>query len=232
MEEKLADKTARLSTLSRHLVEAQEDARRRLSRELHDHTSPNLAAININLGLIDKALTTLGAARLKEQIADTIALVEDTNSSIREISADLRSPVLDHAGLCAAMEAYGNHYQRRTGIEVNVTCPSQVKRLDPTLESMLFRVFQEALTNTLKHANATAVTVSMLHENEAVELIIADDGDGFSMANPAPAVGAEATGDVGMGMITMLETIELIGGSLRIDSVHGAGVHIVVRVPL
>ncbi len=225
MESGLATASRRLLELSRHLVEAQEDARRRLSGELHDHTSPNLAAIKINLGMIIAALPPDTPPECTDRLADTVALLEDTDVSIREICADLRSPILDYAGLPAAMEEYAHRYASRTGIQVRVHCSNGETRLAPALESLLFRIFQEALTNSLKHAKAQLITVAVDFDASPIVLTIDDDGIGFDTA----MVESNATVS-GMGLLNMREMAEFAGGQMMIESRTGHGTRINVSI--
>ncbi|MDP1524953.1 MAG: PAS domain S-box protein [Rhodocyclaceae bacterium] len=225
MESGLATASRRLLELSRHLVEAQEDARRRLSGELHDHTSPNLAAIKINLGMITTALPPDAPSECVDRLADTIALIEDTDVSIREICADLRSPILDYAGLPAAMEEYAHRYASRTGILVHVHCSNRETRLAPALESLLFRIFQEALTNSLKHAKARHINVAIDFDAIPILLTIDDDGIGFDIAS------VESKASVsGMGLLNMREMAEFAGGQMIIESHPGQGTRINVSI--
>lgn len=225
MEKELGAASRRLSELSQHLVEAQEDTRRRLSGELHDRTSPNLAAIQINLGMLGAALPQQSSPEIAERLADTLALVEDTDASIREICADLRSPVLDYAGLAAAMEGYAFRYASRTGIAVAVDCAGGATRLAPALESLLFRIFQEALTNSLKHARAQSIKVRLDLDARPLALSIDDDGVGFDPERVG--TGANAPG---LGLLNMREMAEFAGGYLLIHSQPGAGTRIEVSI--
>ena len=224
MEKELAATSRRLSELSHHLVEVQEDTRRRLAGELHDRTSPNLAAIQINLGIIATALPQ-DPPELVERLADTRALIEDADNSIRDISADLRSPLLDYAGLAAAVEAYAARFTQRTGIPVEFGCENGATRLAPALESLLFRIFQEALTNILKHARARSIKIMLNLDDSQVTLTVADDGVGFDLER----VESGAT-QTGMGLLNMHEMAEFAGGTLRIDSHPGQGTRIEVRI--
>lgn len=225
METGLAMASRRLLELSRHLVEAQEDARRRLSGELHDHTSPNLAAIKINLGMITSTLPPCAPPECGERLADTVALLEDTDISIREICADLRSQILDYAGLHAAMEEQARRYASRTGIMVRVHCSNGETRLAPALESLLFRIFQEALTNSLKHAKARLINVAVDFDAIPIILTIDDDGIGF---DPDQIVSGATTS--GMGLLNMREMAEFAGGQMTIESRPGQGTRINVSI--
>ena len=222
IERDLAASYRRIKDLSRHMVDVQEDERRRLSGELHDRTSPNLAAIQINLGIL-AALPPEEAAEHGERIEDTRALVADTDASIREISAELRPPLLDYAGLGAALEGYARQFARRTGIAVKVDCVDADARLAPAVESLLFRIFQEALTNCAKHARAKSVAVTLNCACRPIVPTIADDGVGF---DPAP----DGSGRKGLGLLNMREMAEFAGGRCVIASQPGKGTRIEVKV--
>lgn len=209
---------------SRHLVAAQEEARRRLSAELHDRTSPNLAAISINLNILATELSPEHATDVAERLEDTRALIEDTSASIREISADLRPPLLDYAGLCPALEGYAQQFSRRTGIAVKLECANHDARHAPDLESLLFRIFQEALTNCAKHAHATSVMVTLNHGGRPIVLTVADNGAGFDPEQLGKA------GRPGLGLINMREMAEVADGRFIIESAPGKGTRIHVEI--
>lgn len=216
---------ARMSALSRHLVELQEGARRRLAGELHDRTSPNLAAIGINLDVMAATLLSEGSPKLAARLDDTRALIEDTTASIREICADLRPPVLDYAGLLAALESYANQFSRRTGISVQVECAHPVVRLSSELESTLFRIAQEALTNCAKHSRATSIRVALDQTGRFIVLTVADNGIGFD-----PDMLRTAMHPGGLGTITMKELTEFSGGTFTLESSSGNGTRIRVEI--
>ncbi len=218
---------ARMEELSRHLVTLQEGSRRRLSGELHDRTSPNLAAIRINLDILAAALPAHQASDLHARLEDTRALIEDTAASIREICSDLRPAVLDYAGLPAALDSYAHQFSRRTGIVVRVDCHGCAARLPPDLETVFFRVAQEGLTNCAKHARAERVNLSLRQSGGKVVLNVTDDGVGFASARP----GTSAQGS-GLGIVIMRELVEFSGGRFALESRPGNGTHIHVEIEI
>ncbi|MDP3540305.1 MAG: PAS domain S-box protein [Azonexus sp.] len=223
-EDELRNQAARIEAMSRHQIEAQEEMRRRLSADLHDRTSPNLAAISINLGILANECSNCVTLNAAARIEDTTALVDDTVASIREISAELRPPLLDYAGLIPAMESYAQQFRRRTGIEVRLKRPVTHLSLEVNLESTLFRIFQEALTNGAKHSHATRLDVSLTQEQHTLTLSIADNGIGFDAA----LVGIAPFGS-GLGLINMKEMAEFAGGTFTVTSQPGKGTHIHVQ---
>lgn len=214
-----------LEAMSRHLVATQEDIRRRLSADLHDRTSPNLAAISINLGILATELAARNSAGITARIEDTRALIEDTAASIREISSELRPPLLDYAGLLPAVENLLDDFSRRTGIAAQIHCESRQIRPRTELEIVLFRIIKEALTNCAKHSHATQVDITLVQSVDAISLTITDNGIGLATKNlkqEAP------TG--GLGLINIKEAAEFAGGTFLIDSQPGKGVRIHVTI--
>ena len=215
----------RSETLSRRLVAVQEDERRRLAGTLHDMVSPNLAAIKINLGIIYARLPREILAQLETRLADTQALLDDTTASIRDISADYRPALLDYAGLVSAVESYVDRFSSRSGIRVTLNTRETDLRLPPDVESLLFRIVQEALTNCVKHAGAHQVQIDIEHDARHARLTIADDGIGF-----APEELGHEGHAPGLGLLTMRERAEFAGGQFHISSTRGAGTCIEVTI--
>lgn len=225
-EQRRLNLSARIEELSRGLVQAQEDARRRFSGELHDRTSPNLAALRINLDMIATATPQARSTdAYAHRIEDTRALIDDTTASIREICAGLHPVTLDAGGLLAAVRSFAHQLASRTGLRVNIDCPHGDVRLAPQLELALFRILQEAMTNCAKHARAKAVVVKLQFADDPMQVSVTDDGVGFD----ADSVLQGAT-RVGLGLLNMRETAEFVGGRLRIQSVPGAGTQVSVQI--
>ncbi len=220
-----AQQAAKLEAMSRHLVATQEDIRRRLSADLHDRTSPNLAAISINLGILATELASRDSAEITARVEDTRALIEDTAASIREISSELRPQLLDYAGLLPAIENHGEEFSRRTGIKLDILCTNRQLRPSREHEPILFRIFKEALTNCAKHSQATQVEIALTQTRNAIEMLIADNGIGI---NPHQQKPDKPNG--GLGLINMREAAEFAGGTFSVDSQPGKGTRIHVRI--
>lgn len=227
LEEARARDARKLAELSRRLVAVQEQERRRLALELHDVVSPNLAAIQLNLGLVSAELDEHAPAPLRNRLADSRVLLRETGESLREICANLRPAVLDYAGLFPALDGYGHEFSSRTGIAVRVNGTHTAVRLPADVESLLFRIAQEALTNCAKHAGASSVTVDLAQDGQEVTMTIADDGVGFE-----PSLIGQAGHKPGLGLLTMRERAEFAGGSFDIASHPGEGSCIRVAIPL
>lgn len=216
----------RMADLSHHLVIVQESACRRLAGELHGRTSPNLASIGVHLDIMDACVAEGDIASLASRLGDVRALIEDTTASIREISSNLRPPVLDYAGLAQALTSYIKQFQRRTGIATRLVCNHPEIRLAAETESLLFRIVQESLTNCAKHSRAKNIVVSLNLENAPFSLSICDDGIGFD-----PDSLGKTTYTGGLGILTMREMAEFSGGTCTILSVPGGGTRIEVEIP-
>ena len=223
MENERLEFSMRLDNLSRRLVSSQEASKRQLSAVLHDQTSPNLAAIEINLNVISRLLASHQSPEVSAILDDIAALLNDTTMSIREICSELRPSLLDYAGLMPALEGYASQFSRRTGMPVRIGCNDPSARLDPDTQSLLFRIAQEAMTNCAKHAQATLIEVELNHADGETVLTVADNGKGFN----AELLGKNGA-DVGMGILNMREISEFIGGRLHIETAPGQGT--IIRV--
>jgi PAS domain S-box-containing protein len=211
---------AALRALSRRLVQAEENERRRIARELHDRVGQNLSALNINLDIL---LGRLGEGALRRRLEDSLKLVDATLQSIENVMADLRPALLDEYGLAAALAWYGEEYSQRTGIRVGVTAAEASRGLAPETAVALFRIAQEALNNAAKHSSATTIEVGLEESEGELVLSVRDDGRGF---DPAAAPRGR------WGMTTMRERAEAAGGRLVVDSAPGAGTIVRAAVPL
>ncbi len=218
--------SVRIEELSRRLVQTQEQARRRFSRELHDRTSPNLAALRINLDMIASASPEARDTQaFVDRVADTRALIEDTTLSVRDICAELHPPVLDCGGLLSVIQSYAQQFAKRTGLQVRVHCAHGEVRLAPDLELSLFRIVQEALTNCAKHADAGVIEVNLQLDSSRLVLSVTDDGIGFDLDQVA-----QARPVAGLGLLNMRETAEFAGGKFRVESGPGRGTRVCVEI--
>lgn len=218
--------TERLRALAAQLAEAEDAERQRLASELHDQVGQNLTALGINLNIIETQIPEEASAQVRFRLEDSLTLVEQTTEQIRDVMANLRPPVLDDYGLVAALTWYGEGFSRRTDIAILVEGEEPIPRLPARSENALFRIVQEALTNVIKHAQATQVSVSVDVDNQLLRLVVTDDGIGFKTERPG-----ENAGELGWGILTMSERAEAIGGSFRIESVLNQGTRVIVEVP-
>lgn len=212
---------ARLAELSRHLVEVQEHERRVLASELHDRASPNLAALKITLSNLARSLPDELRQRSEALLDDAQALLMDTTTGIREICSDLRPATLDYAGLVPALRDYAEQFGRRNGIDVRVCSDGFDAPLTPNIQSLLFRIAQEALTNCAKHASANSVRIRFQASGDMASMTIADDGVGFDPYK----LGKDGSAP-GLGLLTMRERAEFAGGHFTIRSSRDGGTEI------
>jgi len=225
LEEQRAADALHLAELSRRVVAVQEEERRRLAAELHDSTSPNLSAVALNLGTIAADLAQGASAALDSRLADTRVLLADAIASIRDACAELRPATLDYAGLLRALQGHAELFSRRTGIAVEVSSSAPDRRLAPELESTLFRITQEALTNAAKHAKASAIKIELAYAGEQTRLTISDNGVGFN-----PTGLGQADHRPGLGLLTMRERAEFAGGKFSLESEPGKGTRVSVVI--
>ncbi len=221
------DFSARLQGMTRRHAVAQESERRRLARELHDRVSSSLTAIGLSLGLVENQLPRDAADLVKERLSGISALLKETMMNAREISHDLHPAVLDYGGVVAALEDYGRNFSLHTGIDVQVIGEDREIRLPPDTEIALYRIAQEALTNCAKHAGAATVTIELYGDDEHAVFVISDDGSGFDL--PRHGGGGES---YGLGLLSMRERAEAIGGKLTLESAAGSGTRISVEIYL
>ena len=223
--EALQQYAERLRALSAQLAEVAEAERQRLARELHDQVGQRLTALGINLNIIRTQMPEEIGDAIRSRIDDSLSLVEQTTERIRDVMTDLRPPVLDDYGLVAALHWYGEQFARRTGIAVAIEGEELVPRLAARVESALFHIVQEALTNVAKHAQAKSVRVAVQVQGKMLHLVVADDGIGFDSAHMT-----ELGEGHGWGLLTMTERAEAVGGRCQIASVPGQGTRINVEV--
>jgi signal transduction histidine kinase len=204
----------------RRVIEAQELERRRLARELHDETGQALTSILLGLKAIRAAGSDEDAARAE---ADVRELVVQALQDVRRLAVELRPSALDDFGLLAALERLASTFAERSGIPTAVESTLSAERLPPELETVLYRLVQEALTNVVKHSGAERVSVLLTRRDGGVRAVVEDDGRGFSPSD----VRADA-----LGLVGMRERLALLGGTLAVESEPGAGTAVVAYVPL
>lgn len=224
-DQELAERSMHIRLLSHQLGNLKEDEMRRLSGELHDRCSPNLSALKIYCQLLSDALPAQVAGENSDILKNISALLSDTTESIREVCAELRPAVLDYAGLWPALENLVQRFTERTGINVELAQDMSGMRFERDVETRLFRLVQEALTNCAKHAHAKNVRIAFARRGTSAILTIFDDGIGFDPATLG------RNGQVGLGLLTMREGVESVGGRFSIDASNGKGTCITVELP-
>lgn len=214
-----------LRHLSRRLLSAQEDERKRISRELHDVIAQTLTGINLRLATL-KLQSAASTRNLREKIASTQRLVEKSVDIVHRFARDLRPSVLDDLGLIPALHSYIKIFTEQTGVRVAFTAFAGVEKLDGAARTVLYRVAQEALTNVARHAKASHAKVGIRRRNGAVSMEINDNGKGFQVEG---AVFAKSRNR--LGLLGMRERVEMVGGTFCVESAPARETTIRVEIP-
>ena len=209
-----------LRDLSANVVEAREEERRRIARELHDELGQRLTALKIDLATLSAQLQLPGN---DARVAGMQAMLDDTLASVRRIASDLRPPMLDDLGLSAAIEWLAQDASRRTGIAVHAHLPEQAPAVDHRVATALYRMVQEALTNVARHAQAKSVEVALQVSGDELELTVADDGVGLDER------ALQRAGS--FGLMGLRERAHMLGGQLDIGPRPGGGTRLTARLP-
>ncbi|MBL8250123.1 MAG: PAS domain S-box protein, partial [Candidatus Competibacter sp.] len=223
-ETRLAESAERLQQLSRRLLSVQEEERRALARELHDDFGQQLAALKLNLAMLERDLRDPAH---RSRLADCIQIVERARVTIQTIARQLRPAILDDLGLAEALHWYARDQAERTGcaIQVEERLPAL---LSPDLETAVFRIAQEAVNNAIRHGQARRIDIAVEVDQGKLALVIEDDGAGFD----PDARAAAGNNRSGLGLIGMSERAALLGGRFALVGRPGAGVRIEVEIPL
>jgi signal transduction histidine kinase len=203
---------AQRKVLVRRLLDAGEEERKRIARELHDETSQLLTLIQLS---IENVSTDHAEIRKAKE------LLAETQKEIHRIIYDLRPSLLDDLGLSAAVKWYAANYLTGKGLQVNLEVEDEL-RLSPEIEISTFRIYQEIVTNILRHSEAENVSIELYATDERLVLAVEDDGVGFSREK-RPG---------GAGIAGMRERAELVKGTIRFDSEPGMGTHVLLEIPL
>jgi two-component system sensor histidine kinase UhpB len=208
--------------LLQRLLVAYEEERRRIARDLHDHAGQMMTALIIQLAqLADQAEAT--GNPLVESLRQLRGLAQQALDDLRKLVHELRPAILDDLGLTAAIRWYVETYVRPAGLETEVEVQGLGERLPAEVETVAFRIVQEALTNVLRHARARHVQVRLLRRDGTLFALVRDDGVGFD-----PEEVSRRT----FGIAGMRERAELVGGGVQVLSAPGAGTTVLARLPL
>ena len=218
---------SQLRALHKRLAEIQEAERKALARELHDEVGQNLSLLAINLKILQTQIAVALATdqAVSTRLKDSQALVQQITQRIRHVMANLRPPVLDDYGVFAALEWYAARVARQTDLVIHVQGEELSPRPAAAVEHALFRITQEALTNIVKHAEATQVHITLTATDNTLQLIVADDGCGID-----PALLNGKAPQETWGLINMRERAEIIGGRFQIISGQGQGTAITIEL--
>ena len=224
----LQDANQRLRVVSKRVLSIQEDERRGISRELHDDIGQSLTALKIGLHRLAQRTNEHANGEHKELLAECLSIADTTLDKLRNLSLELRPPQLDQLGLEDALKWLVDHQRITTGIDVACQFSGLAERLPAELESVCYRITQEALNNATRHAKAHQIRIRVDLGGHLLKLAIRDDGVGFDMDTARKK--AIKTGS--LGLISMEERAQLAGGRLKIRTVPGAGTTVQVTFAL
>jgi signal transduction histidine kinase len=207
--------------LSQRLVATQEDERRNLSRELHDHVGQVLTALRMELGRIERSRSPADS-RLGTAIAESKQLVDKMFRTVRDLALGLRPSMLDDFGLRAALEWHVRDVTRRFGVDVQLNIQGKVDALPDRYQTCVYRVIQEALTNCVRHAKPHSITVDVTGHDDELDISVSDDGIGFDPARRRD----------GLGLRGIEERVKELGGVMIVTSAAGRGTTIAMHMPV
>jgi PAS domain S-box-containing protein len=225
-EEKIKVASARLRALSARLESAREEEGTRIAREIHDELGSALTSLHWDLETLEKTLVDSASGsqlqESREKIGAMIKLTSGVLQTVRRISSELRPQVLDDLGLDEAVEWQAAEFQARTGIICNCDCPLEKLNLNQAQATAVFRILQEALTNVVRHAEATRVDIEIMEELGKFVMTIVDNGRGIT--------DAEQSADESLGLLGMRERADLIGGTVDVKGIEGSGTTITITI--
>ncbi len=213
----------RLRNLSAHLRSVREEERTAIAREIHDELGQALATLLLDVLLVEEGLHD-DQLLLSEKVISMAQLVEDVIKTVHRISCDLRPTMLDDLGLAEAMEWRAKDFERRTGIPCEIAISIDTKLVAREVSTAIYRIFQETLTNVLRHSKATRVEASLVEKNRSVQLVIRDNGRGMTRE--------QINNPLSIGLAGMRERAELLGGRARIFGSSSKGTMVAVKIPL
>ncbi len=214
-----------LRHLSHQILHAQEEERKRISRELHDEITQTLVGINVHLEALGQE-ASVNPKDLKQKIARTQRLVEKSVKIVHEFARELRPTLLGDLGLIATLHSFMKDFTKRTGVRVHFTTFAGVELLDNARLTVLYRVTHSALTNVAEHAHASQVKVSIRKLPDAVLMEITDNGKSFDLERVL-----RTKRNKPLGLFSMRERVEMVGGSFAVESAPGKGTTIRARIP-
>jgi signal transduction histidine kinase len=217
---------AKLRELSAQVLSAQEDERKRISRELYDEIGQALVAVKVTIAMLK--IRAASDPAFQGHVAEAERLLERTMETVHSFARELRPAMLDHLGLQSALRAHILVFAKQTGIRTELVPHPILARLDERREEVLFRVAQEALSNVSKHSGASSAKIEFTSADDALQMEIGDDGCAFRVEEQLGA----STSKGHLGLIGMQERVRHLNGSFAIESVSGNGTRVRVRIPL
>jgi two-component system, NarL family, sensor kinase len=224
--DRLAQGEKRFRLISQGILRIQEAERGRISRELHDGVGQSLTALKMQLELLERAVPPDQEA-LRSRLVELTRIADRSLQDVRQLSRLLRPQMLDELGLVPTLRWLARSVQEGTGLGVQLSVEGIDERLDPDLETIVYRLVQEALTNVAKHAQAPSAHVRLRRGRDRLLLSVRDEGRGFD-----PGQALEAGDTRGGGLRGMRDRVDLFGGRFELHSTAGAGTSVEVQLPL
>jgi signal transduction histidine kinase len=216
----------RLQQMSRQILTVQEEERKRISRELHDVIAQALVGINVHVAALAQEATGI-FGKLSKKIIRIQGLVENSVDIVHQFARELRPTVLDDLGLVPALQALMKRYMQETGIRSSLKVHPEIEQSSIAIRTALYRVAQEAFTNIARHAKASKAGVTIQCLNKIILMEIKDNGQGFQINSNTSAKKCNR-----LGLLGMKERVEMVGGTLKIESSPGQATIILVEIPL
>ncbi len=224
-EKKLRDLNKRLRSLTTHIHLIVEDERMKIAREIHDELGQALTGLKIDLSFLQETVNeSFDRMKLDDKIKSMIDLIDLTIQTVRRISTELHPIILDKLGLTAAIEWLSEDVQKRTGIRCNFTLPAHEIILDKNISTALYRIFQESMTNVIRHSFASKVNISFVKEENQLIMKIRDNGIGIAQS--------EIDNNNSFGIFGMKERVRELKGAIKIKGQKGKGTLVTIVIPL
>ncbi|MEO8768439.1 MAG: PAS domain S-box protein [Ferruginibacter sp.] len=222
-EEKLKKSHEDLRQLATHLQDIREDERTRIAREIHDELGQQLTGLKMDISWLSKKISN-GSPEINQKMTEALKLIDETVKTVRRIATQLRPSILDDLGLISAMEWQSEEFEKRFKIKTSFVANTTTVEVESEIATGLFRIFQESLTNVLRHSKATEVKASLNSQDGLLILHIADNGIGFNAV--------ENENKKTLGLLGMKERTLIMGGTYEISSKPGNGTTVVISVPV
>ena len=219
----LIDSKEKFRRLSNQIQSIREDEKSRIAKEVHDQLGQTLTALKIDITQLEKNIPS-ELSELKSRISSITNIVDETIKNVQQISMELRPPILDAFGICEAIFWQANEYKKKLGMHFDLNCLQEHIDLEKDLQTALFRIFQESMTNVIRHANATKVQVKMNYDNKNLIFEIVDNGIGINKES--------IESHESLGLIGMRERIYPWGGQVKFKGLPGEGTKIIITIPI
>ena len=219
----LIDSKEKFRRLSNQIQSIREDEKSRIAKEVHDQLGQTLTALKIDIAQLEKNIPS-ELSELKSRTSSITNIVDETIKNVQQISMELRPPILDAFGICEAICWQANEYKKKLGMHFDLNCLQEHIDLEKDLQTALFRIFQESMTNVIRHANATQVQVGMNYDNKNLTFEVADNGIGLNKE--------DVKSPESLGLIGMRERVYPWGGQVEFKGLPGKGTKIIITIPL